>query len=363
MTDRVLTRRELNRSILARQGLLRRERRPALGVIEQLVGMQAQEPPDPYVALWSRVEGFEPMELSRLLLDRRAVRIVTLMRTTIHLVSAGDALRIRPVVQPVAERAWRSSGFARQLAGLDLGEVLAAGRELLAERPHAARELGRRLAERWPDHDPQALGYAVRFLVPLVQVPPRGIWGQKAAPVLDTVAHWLGQPLDPAPSVDDVVRRYLAAFGPATVRDIAIWSWLTGLREVVERMRPGLVTYRDDRGRELFDVPDAPFPDPDAPASVRFLPQYDNLLLSHDDRSRVIAPEDRGRTYWRGSVLVDGFVAGTWRIGGGEDRRLQIGLYRQLPDAWLAEVAEEGAGLLAFHDIPDGRVDFQVLDA
>lgn len=329
--------------------LLRREKASATEVMERLVGMQAQVPNDPYIGLWARIEGFQTDELAQLIAERRAVRAVMLMRTTIHLVSAADCLAIRPLLQPVAERQWGYTAFARLLAGLDLDEVVAAGRALLAERPQTANEIGRRLAERWPGRDVASLGYAVRAIVPLVQIPPRGIWGRGGQPVLDTVEHWLGQPVEATPRIDDLVMRYLAAFGPATVKDIGVWSWLTGMSEVVERLRPRLRTFRDEHGRELFDIPDGLLPDPETPAPVRFLPEYDNLLLSHDDRSRVADPALRGGPYMRGAILVDGFVSGTWRIDTERGAAtLRIGLYRVLPGPDLTAVEAEAAALLAF---------------
>ncbi len=345
----ILSKRALNRSLLARQLLLERVDLPAAEVIERLVGMQAQNPLDPYTALWSRVRGFDPAELSTLLAERRAVRATAVMRTTIHLLSAADALAIRPLMQPVAERAWRYSPFVRQLEGVDVDAVVAAGLELLAERPHTASELGRRLQERWPDRDPGPLAYAIRFLVPLVQPPPRGLWDGRGPAVLETTTRWLGAPIEAAPSIDDLVLRYLAAFGPGTAKDVQAWSWLTGMREVLERLRPGLRTFRDETGRELFDVPDAPMPDPDTPAPVRFLPTYDNLLLSHDDRSRVLDRKFGSGDWLRGSLLVDGFVAGTWRM----DTRngtavLTIHPFAAQAPGDRADVEEEAERLAAF---------------
>jgi len=345
----VLSRRALNRSLLARQLLLRRVEMPALEVVERIVGMQAQVPTDPYTALWSRIEGFQPQELSEHIAERRAVRAVTLMRTTIHLVSARDALAIRPLIQPVAERAWRHSPFARSLAGVDIDAVVAASLALLAERPHVPRDLGRRLAEHWPDRDANSLGYVSRFLVPLLQPPPRGLWGAGGLAYVETMERWLGRPLDPDPSLDDLVLRYLAAFGPATAKDVQTWSWLTGIREVLERLRPQLRTFRDERGRELFDVPDGPFPDPDTPAPVRFLPEYDNIALSHDDRTRVVDRTFAEPIWLRGSILVDGFIRGTWRID--TKRRastLTIRLFDSLTPADHADVGAEAERLAAF---------------
>jgi hypothetical protein len=362
LTPRTLTRRELNRAILQRQLLLRRERVPALHVIERLVGMQAQVPTDPYTALWSRIDGFDPAELSADLTERRAVRAVMLMRTTIHLVSARDCLEIRPLIQPVVERQWRYSPFAKALSGLDLDEVLDAGLALLAEGPQTAGAIGKRLAERWPDRDPSSLGYAIRWNVPLVQIPPRGLWGRGGQPVLETVERWLDARLSTKPSLDDLVLRYLAAFGPATAKDAGVWSWLTGLGGVMERLRPQLVMYRDEAGRELFDVPDAALPDPETPAPVRLLPEFDNLLLSHHDRSRLSDGSYHGQRWWHGSLLVDGYLTGTWR----PERRpggitLRIGLYRPLTDVELTDVEAEAALLVAFLG-PDGDGDVQIVD-
>jgi Winged helix DNA-binding domain len=366
VTAPVLTRRQLNRAILERQMLLRREPASAIEVMERLVGMQAQVPTDPYTGLWSRIADFDPLELSRDLEERRAVRAVMLMRTTIHLVSARDCLEIRPLIQPVVERQFRYSPFARALAGLDLEEVVAAGLALVAEGPMTSGDIGKRLAaERWPDRDPASLGHAVRWLVPMVQVPPRGLWGKGGLPRLETVERWLGAPLATDPSLDDVVLRYLAAFGPATAKDVGVWSWLTGFGAVMDRLRPRLRTFRDEVGRELFDLPDAPLPDPDTPAPVRLLPEFDNLLLAHDDRSRMGDVEFRGRPWWHGSVLVDGFLAGTWRpVRAKGELTLQIGCYRSLTDAELVDVEAEATRLAAFL-APDGTraVEIVELDA
>jgi hypothetical protein len=329
--------------------LLRRVKLPAARAIERLVGMQAQVPTDPYIGLWSRVDGFETGELAGLLQNRHAVRAVTMMRTTIHLVTAGDCLTIRPLLQPVVERAFRHSPFSRPLAGLDIDEVVAAGRALLEERPRTIAEVGKELQERWPDREADPLGYAVRFLVPAVQTPPRGIWGKGGRPILATAESWLGRPLETDPSIDEVVLRYLAAFGPATTSDVQTWSWLTGTREVLDRLRPRLRTFRDERGRELFDLPDAPLPDPDTPAPVRFLPEYDNVFLSHDDRSRIVDRNWVDQVLMRGFLLVDGFMRGVWKIDRKRDAAtLVIGLWETLAAQHRTEVEEEAARLLEF---------------
>lgn len=351
----VLTRRQLNRSLLARQMLLERVDLPAIEIVERLVGMQAQVPTDPYTALWSRIRNFQPAELSELITERRAVRAVGLMRTTIHLVSARDALTIRPLMQPVLDRAWRYSPFSKLLAGADVDDVVAAGLELLAERPYVATELGKRLQERWPDADANSMGYAIRFLVPVLQPPPRGLWGKGGLAYVETIERWLGRPLDANPSIDDIVLRYLGAFGPATAKDVQVWSWLTGMRGVLERLRPRLRTFRDEKGRELFDVADAPYPDADTPAPVRFLPEYDNIALSHDDRTRVIDRKFGEGIWMRGSILVDGFVRGTWRMDTKRGESvLTVGLFDALTPSDRTDVEAE-AELLAEFLVPDAR--------
>ena len=360
----LLTRRALNRTLLGRQLLLERVDRPAEVVIEHLVGMQAQEPIDPYVGLWTRIEGFDPQELSTLIEERRAVRGSTL-RTTLHLMTARDFLTLRPVLQDVLERAWRSSPFAKDLVGLDLAEVVAAGRELVEAEPLTTAQLAKALAERWPDRVPNSLAYASRFLLPIVQVPPRGLWGKKAGPRATTAQVWLGEPLGTETAADDAVLRYLAAFGPAAVADIRIWSWLTGLRAVVDRLRPRLRAFRDEAGRELFDVEDGLLVDPDVPAPIRLLPQYDNIFLSHDDRSRILIEKMTvPDLIWRGGVMVDGFISGAWRIRRDKNRAtMTIELVTPLSGAALVELEEEAARLFAFLAAEVEKREVQIVDA
>ncbi len=364
----VLSQRALNRALLERQLLLHREQRSAAATVEHLVGMQAQVPGNPYIALWSRLDGFEPDELSQLIAERQAVR-TSLMRATIHLVTARDCLALRPVMQPVLERAFASSAFARSIAGVDIEALLAAGRVLLEEQPRTRAKLGPLLAEQWPDYDSGSLSSAIGFLLPLVHVPPRGLWGKSGQATVTTVEAWLGRPLDPAPTPDHLVLRYLAAFGPATVGDVRTWSRLTGLRAVIERLRPHLVTFRDERGRELFDLPNASRPDTETPAPPRFLPEYDNILLSNDDRGRVI-PDNRGlpmpagRGGELGGLLVDGFLGGMWRISRDLGKAtLVIEAGGSWTKAEQTAVAEEGAQLIAFVAADAADHDVQIVPA
>jgi hypothetical protein len=358
----VLDRRTLNRTLLARQLLLERVERPANEVIDHLVGLQAQEPPDPYVALWSRIEGFDPLELSALLEERGAVRM-GLLRGTLHLATADDALGQYPILAEVMRRSWRSSPFIKRLDGVDVDAVIAAARSILEEGPRTPTELGAALAPSWPGRDPASLAYAARFLLPLVQVPPRGLWGRTGRATNTTLEAWLGRPLDTLPRVEDLVVRYLAVFGPATVADLRVWSWLTGMREVVEGLRPRLRTYRDEAGRELFDVEDGLIAEEDLPAPIRFLPQYDNVFLSHEDRARISGELSWGVDFaWKGVVLIDGGIAAAWRVRReGKAAVMTIELGRRLAATERIELEEEATALATFLD-PDRSRELVIAD-
>jgi Winged helix DNA-binding domain len=345
----VLDPRALNRALLERQMLLRRRRVPALAAVERLVGLQSQVPRDPYVALWSRLDRFRPAALAQPMADRRALRM-TLLRGTLHTVTAGDGVTIRPMVQRVMERTYYGSSPLRAAAGsVDEAELLSTIRALLAERPRSRADLGKALAERWPNVDASSLSFAM-YLVPIVQVTPRGIWGQSGSAAFTTLEAWVGRPVDGSDDAGPLILRYLRSFGPSTVADAQAWSGLSGLRPAFEALRPRLRTVRDDRGRELFDVPGAPYPDPDTPAPVRFLPEYDNVALGHKDRIRII-PE--GVTQWTevgwGSVLVDGFAVARWRLSvDGDDATLRIEPFGRLGRDDRASVSVEGKRLAAF---------------
>jgi hypothetical protein len=368
--------RRLNRALLERQWLTRRHQASAEAAIGHLVGMQAQAPHPPYTGLWTRLVDFEPAELSGLLTDRRVVR-VGLMRGTVHLVTADDCLAIRPIVQPIYDASlYRNATHGLGDSTVDVAALVAAGRELMAQRPMTAKVLGLALAERFPGEDPPTLAHTLRSQAALVQVPPRALWGRSAQAACTTAEHWLGRPLATNVAPDAMLLRYLAAFGPATVADMQAWSGLTRLREAVERLRPALTVYRDEAGRELFDVSGAPLPAEDASVPVRFLPEFDNLLLSHADRARIISDADRKRVFTvngiiRATFLVDGFVAGMWRIvrgvgaggargsrGAGSSAVLEIEPFRPVGEADRAALAEEGARLLAFNGADSREVRF-----
>lgn len=347
----VLSQRELNRATLARQLLLQRSPKSALDAIEHLVGMQAQAPFAPYYGLWSRLDGFTGEELSGLLSSRKAVRIV-LMRGTIHLVTAKDCHRLRPLIQPVLDRMLRANAtHGKPLAAIDVSAVVDAAKRLLDDEALTPGEIGSRLAERWTETPPGSLAEAARSLLPLVQVPPRALWQRSGQVRLTTATAWLGKPRGKPATIDQLVTRYLAAFGPASAADVQTWSGLTRLGEVLERLK--VVRLKSEGGQTLYDIADAPRPDPDTPAPVRLVAPFDNILLSHADRTRVISDQHRKRLFsgrngvFPGTVLVDGFVAGTWElVGKGEATSMRIQPYIRLKRGVQGEIKAEGNRLL-----------------
>jgi hypothetical protein len=364
----VLDRRALNRALLARQLLLEQSTGSVSATLERLVGMQAQAPNLPYVGLWSRLVDFRPEQLSHLVETRRAVR-TSLMRNTIHLVTTRDALGLKPLFQPLHERGYlKGSPWGRGRTLADMTEVLAAGRELMHDRPRTVAELGRLLAQRFPGQDAEALAYGVRYMLPMVFATPRGIWNARGPVTLTTVEAWIGRSPGPAISSDELVLRYLAAFGPASPADFRAWSGLSQ-REAFERLRPRLKIFRDERGTELFDVPGAPRPDPDTTVPVRLLPDYDNILLAHADRIRIMPPGRHlglfsSNGIMKGSVLVDGFVRAAWIPESTADATTLVitPFEAALSVSDRAAVAEEGMRLLALlapthkHDVRFGSV-------
>ncbi|MGR6320296.1 winged helix DNA-binding domain-containing protein [Micromonospora soli] len=310
----VLSRRAVSRATLARQFLLDRTELPALDVVRRLVGLQGQVPTAPYLGLWSRVGGFRRDDLTGLLMRRQVVRATT-VRGTLHVTAADDYRWLRPLLQPLMTRLQRQF-MGRATEGVDPAELVAHAAALLTGEPLSRTRLRELLARRWPDRDRSALLHSVQYLLPLVHLPPAGTWGGRVDGPCALAEEWLPGPPVPADPVV-LVRRYLGAFGPASVRDVQAWSGLTRLAEVIAPIRSELRVFRDEQGRELFDLPNAERPDPDMPAPPRLLPEYDNLLLAHADRTRVLGDEERRRVITpavAATVLVDGFVAGTWTI-------------------------------------------------
>jgi hypothetical protein len=360
----VLGRRALGRATLERQLLLRRWRLAVTDAVQRLAGLNAQDPEPPYVGLWARLDGFEHDALTRELDDRRVVRS-TLLRGTQHMVTAADYLAWRPLLKPVLERMQRGA-FGRATAGVDPAALAAAARGLLADRSLTRPELGRLLAERWPDHEPGALAWSAQFLLPLVHPPPSGTWGTRGPTPFVLAESWLGSPLPTPAAPAGMIKRYLAAFGPASVTDIQAWSGLTRLREPVERLGAELRRFRDEHGRVVYDLPDAPRPDSDSAAPPRFLPAVDNLLLAHADRTRVITDEHRKRVcvgaVVEPTVLVDGEVVAIWKLVRAPGAAtLEIELLTRLSGTDRAAVAQEGGRLLAFAAADAGDHDIRLV--
>lgn len=365
MIGETLTLRQLNRATLARQLLLERTDIPVVGAVERLGGLQAQEARPPFVGLWNRVAGFRVEDLHSLLHKRTLVR-ATFLRGTLHLVSARDYIAFRTVIQPVLDDALRVLG--PRAKGLDVERLLPVAAELFRARPRDFTQLRGLLVREFPEVDERALGYAVRTKLPLVMVPTADRWAFPSVADFTLARDWLGEPLSDDDSPDELVRRHLTAFGPATAADVQTWSGLKNLKPVLARLRPELVTLRDEQGRELFDLPDAPRPAADVPAPPRFLPEFDNLVLSHADRTRVVSDEDRGHVVTknlrvRPTVLYDGFVSGTWDLARKKTSvTLRVTPFRRLPADAVAELTEEGERLLAFlePDAPNPSVSFGV---
>jgi winged helix DNA-binding protein len=353
----VLDTRSLNRATLARQLLLDRAALPVHDAVAHLGGLQAQEPQEPFTGLWSRLRAFDPAALSDLLTGRRLVR-THLMRRTVHLLTAEDVLAWRARFDAMLRRRVLGT-YRRELEEVDLDELAAAGRAVLADgEPRSMGELARAVADRWPACGPRPLGeMLVAALIPVAQLPPRGLWRTKGGVRNLPLAAWLGREIDPLDPDDGVgralVKRYLAAFGPAATADLRAWSGLAGLPAAVKSVREELVAFRDERGRELLDLPDGPRPDPDTPAPVRFLPAFDNAILGYDDRTRVIDDTHRGVSVaGERVVLVDGRVSATWTVTAAE---VVVRPLRRLTGPERGEVAAEGREVAAF--LSDGESD------
>ncbi|MEU9700417.1 winged helix DNA-binding domain-containing protein [Streptomyces sp. NPDC047981] len=366
-TNPVLSTRALGRATLARQLLLEPAAMSAKDAVTHLLGLQAQNTKPPYYALAARLADFRPEHLSTLMESREVARIVTL-RSTIHTHTAEDVLTLRPLVQPA--RARELTIFREGLDGVDLDLLADLSRALVEEKPRTPKEIREALLVHWPDADPQSLSVAARCLLPLVQVTPRGLWRRSGQVRLTTAQSWLDMAEEAEPDVDSVVLRYLAAFGPASVKDMQTWCGLTRLRDAFERLRPRLLAFQDDNGVELFDLPEAPRPDDDTPAPPRFLPEFDNLLLSHADRRRFVSVEAKNRT-WKGNqafsvFLLDGLLAGLWRLEETKERTTMtiqpFGRPSEPQRAALAEEAERLLRVTGEEGVPF-EVGFGVVDA
>ncbi len=359
----VLSPRQLNRATLARQMLLERQAVPVPEAVERLAGMQAQEPRPPFVGLWSRLQGFRREDLVEALRGYEVVR-GPLMRSTLHLLSAADFAAFRPALAPALNAAVRVMGPSAK--ALDSIEFLPAAVEFLEEEPRAYNDLRLLLAERFPDVNHRALGYAVRTQLPLVMVPTEDPWAFPRVAKFALAEGSLGRPIAADGPPEAMIRGYLAAFGPASVADFVEWSGLKRMKPAFEELRPTLEVFADENGRELFDLPGAPRPDPDTPAPARFLPEFDNLVLAHADRSRLLADEHRPGLVTKNlrvkaTFLQDGSVAGTWTV---ERKRgkatLRIAPFEPLSRKAAAELAAEGERLLRFSEGEDSALDLKI---
>jgi hypothetical protein len=351
MSNRILNLRELNRATLARQMLLERESLSVTAAIERLVGLQAQLASAPYVGLWTRLRDFRREDLAREIDNRKVVK-ATSMRATLHLCTADDYVRFRTALKPLLIGA--SSEIAKRRGGdFDLDKVLKAARKFIGEKPRTFAEISDMLTELMPDHDVGAMRYSVRTHIPLVQVPINTGWSYSNKPEFTLAESWIGRAISPEDNLRELVFRYLAAFGPASVTDAQTWMGMK-LKETFEKLRPELQIYRGEGRTELFDLPGLQLPAEDVPAPVRFLPEYDNLLLSHSNRSRVIADEYRSKVYLPGlrvaaTILVDGFVRGAWKIEKAKTAAtLVIEPFDKLTKKDRAALTEDGERLVRF---------------
>ncbi|MGQ0678301.1 MAG: winged helix DNA-binding domain-containing protein [Actinomycetota bacterium] len=346
----MLTDRQLNRATLARQLLLERAQLGALEVVGRLAGMQAQHAMAPFVGLWSRIAGFSSRDLSDAIARREVVK-ATFVRATLHLCVEKDYRSFRSTLQPMLSAASQSVCKGRA-EGFDTAEVVEAGRQFIARQPRTFAEISQMLQQRYPQIEIGPLRYTVRTHLALVQVPTGTRWSFPGNPQFALADHWLDRQFAGQDRLKELFHRYLAAFGPASAADFQTWSGLR-IKERIHEVRPGLTVHMAGRV-ELFDLPQAPAPDEQTPAPVRFLPEYDNLLLSHKRRSRVIAEAHRPRVFLpglrvRSTFLVDGFVAGAWRVDlAGKHPALVLEPFEPISAPVRTDLEEEGQRLLSF---------------
>lgn len=352
MPDQMLTTRQLNRTHLQRQHLLERSPMSTGDMLRAIAGVQAQEVKDPYLGLWSRIEGFQHEHLASMLLDRSAVR-ASLMRCTIHLVTADDYQILFPATYRMHQREVQSVSSAKLVPKDQLADIAARARDLLTAGPLTAAQIGEQLIAFWPDLPPRSLSQVVRFLLPLIQTPPRGMWGARntSRPAWTMAGSWLGVAIpEEAGPPHEMIRPYLRAFGPATLPDITAWSGVTHLKTPLQELREELVTYRDEAGKTLYDLAELTVTPADVDPPVRFLPGFDNALLGHKDRSRIISDQIRAKIgspngMFASTFLVDGFVAGVWRV---MDKQLQLVAFETLSKRDQRDVEEEAERMAPF---------------
>jgi hypothetical protein len=355
-----LTDRQLNRATLARQFLLERSDLGIVEAVDWLVGLQGQVSDGPYQGLWSRLRDFHQEDLTALIVERTLVR-ATSLRSTLHLHTVDDLLGLRPHIQPVLDRMWKSAFGNRRFGGNDVKAVHRAGVKLLNKGPMTGGQLGKALSETFPDGDPLAKAVLLQ-----IKIPPTRIWGSGHAPILTRVENWVPAPHSRELRLDELVIRYLRAYGPATIADMQSWSGLSKLSEAFVAVREQLVEFESEDGRTLYDLPDAPRPDADTAAPVRFLPDFDNAILGYAERSRIVSKANEARLTkhahsFRG-LLVDGFVAATWSIARRKTAAtLTITPFRKLLKREMRDIETEGTAFLKFMEPDSSGRDVQML--
>lgn len=360
-----MTRRELNRATLARQMLLVREKRPLVKAIEGLFALQAQLARPPFTGLWSRLENFARADLANAVKARTVVR-GTSMRGTIHLMTAADFLKYRGCLQPSLDAGMRAI-LKERAETLDTPRLLAVAGAYL-QQPHNFEEVRDHLVAKFPGGDERAMGYATRMGVPLVQVPTSDVWAYPAQADFVSAETWLGKPIAACGALGPLVVRYLAAYGPATVKDAQAWSGLPNLEPAFASLGSKLITVPGPKGEPLYDLPDAPRPDGDTPAPVRFLPEWDGAIVTRAD-DRIVATADRPRVFLPGLrvaalVLVDGSAAASWKVSATASKAtLQIESFTTWPAAIRRAVSTEGEALLRFVEPQAKAFDVKVTTA
>ncbi len=345
-----LSLRQLNRALLARQMLLQRENHSAVAATKRLIALQAQVTNPPYIGLWTRLHNFQRDELTEAMAQRQIVR-APLLRSTLHLITAEDFAAFRVPLQAALTKGLNGF-FGQRMKGLDPAAVVNASEIALREQPRAFSALKEVFAQTSPDYDEATLSYVVRTHLPLVMTHPYGVWSTGGKPAYALGDDYLGHAINPDSDARELVRRYLAGFGPSSVKDIQSWAGLTTWKDDISRLKPELVTYKDERGVELLDLPDAPMPDENTPTPIRFIPEYDNLVLSHADRTRIVPDAYRKSVFLSAgriasTVLIDGFVGGVWKISREKKAALlTIELFALLSPTQREEIEREGDALL-----------------
>jgi hypothetical protein len=367
MTRERLSNRQLNRATLARQMLLERSDMGIADATAFLLGLQGQVSEGPYQGLWSRLKDFRHEDVTALIVDRTLLRGST-MRSTLHLHTADDMIGIREFVQPVLERTWHGAFGKKRFGNNDKEKVRKAAVKLLDKSPMTSGELGKALQEKFPEGEALAKAVLVQVMEVLIQIPPTRIWGSGHAPISTRVQNWVPGPYKRTIPRETLVRRYLAAYGPASVNDMQAWCGMTKLGETFEALRPELVTFEGEDGRELFDLPDAPRPEAETHAPVRYLPLYDNVYLGFDNRRRMLEENDMKRVNmlreFKPAVLIDGIVSAGWTIEEKKgDAVLTVEPYHKVSKAEVREAETEGLAFLKFMRPEANSWDVRVVGA